>query len=60
MRTRLIVLTAVVALIALGGVGAAYAYDHSKHDQIAEGVMVNGVAIGGMTRASGRSISMMI
>jgi lipoprotein-anchoring transpeptidase ErfK/SrfK len=51
MRTRLIVLTAVVALIALGVVGAAYAYDHSKRGRIAEGVTVNGVAIGGMTRA---------
>jgi lipoprotein-anchoring transpeptidase ErfK/SrfK len=51
MRTRLIVLTAVVALIAFGVVGGAYAYDHSKRDRIAEGVMVNGVAIGGMTRA---------
>jgi len=51
MRKRLIVLTAVVALIALGVVGGAYAYDHSKRDRVAEGVMVNGVAIGGMTRA---------
>ncbi len=51
MRKRLIVFTAAVALIALGVVGAAYAYDHSKRDRIADGVMVNGVAIGGMTRA---------
>jgi lipoprotein-anchoring transpeptidase ErfK/SrfK len=51
MRKRLIVLTAFVALIALGVVGGAYAYDHSKRDRIAEGVMVNGVAIGGMSRA---------
>jgi len=51
MRKRLIVLTAVVAFIALGVVGAAYAYDHSKRNRIAEGVTVNGVAIGGMTRA---------
>src|SRR5215475_9126103 len=50
MRKRLIVLTAVVALIALGLVGGAYAYDHSKRDKIAEGVTVNGVAIGGMSR----------
>jgi lipoprotein-anchoring transpeptidase ErfK/SrfK len=51
MRKRLIVLTAFVALIALGVVGGAYAFDHSKRDRIADGVMVNGVAIGGMTRA---------
>jgi lipoprotein-anchoring transpeptidase ErfK/SrfK len=51
MRKRLIVLIAFVALIALGIVGGAYAYDHSKRNRIAEGVTVNGVAIGGMTRA---------
>src|SRR3954468_6660944 len=51
MRKRLIVLIAFVALIALGVVGGAYAYDHSKRGRIAEGVTVNGVAIGGMTRA---------
>jgi lipoprotein-anchoring transpeptidase ErfK/SrfK len=50
MRKRLIVLVAFVALIALGIVGGAYAYDHSKRDRIAEGVTVNGVAIGGMSR----------
>jgi lipoprotein-anchoring transpeptidase ErfK/SrfK len=51
MRKRLIVLIAVVAFIALGVVGGAYAYDHSKRNRIAEGVQVNGVAIGGMTPA---------
>jgi lipoprotein-anchoring transpeptidase ErfK/SrfK len=50
MRKRLIVLTAVLAFLALGVVGGAYAYDHSKRDRIAAGVRVNGVAIGGMTR----------
>jgi lipoprotein-anchoring transpeptidase ErfK/SrfK len=51
MRKRLIVLTSVLALLALGVVGGAYAYDRSKRDRVAEGVSVNGVAIGGMTRA---------
>ncbi|WP_051324924.1 L,D-transpeptidase family protein [Candidatus Solirubrobacter pratensis] len=51
MRKRLIVLTSVLVLLALGLVGGAYAYDRSKRDRIAEGVTVNGVAIGGMTRA---------
>ena len=50
MRKRLIVLTAVLAFVALGVVGGAYAYDHSKRGRIAAGVRVNGVAIGGMTR----------
>jgi lipoprotein-anchoring transpeptidase ErfK/SrfK len=51
MRTRLIVLAAFVALLVLGGTGAVYAYDHSKRNLIAEGVKVNGVAIGGLTPA---------
>jgi lipoprotein-anchoring transpeptidase ErfK/SrfK len=51
MRKRLIVVSAFMAFIALGLVGGAYAYDHSKRERIGVGVQVNGVAIGGMTRA---------
>src|SRR5919107_1381920 len=51
MRTRLIVLVAFIGLLAAGGVAAVYAYDDSKKNLIAEGVKVNGVPIGGMTRA---------
>src|SRR6478736_6178616 len=51
MRTRLIVLAAFVAFLGIGGVAGAYFYDNSKKDLIAEGVKVNGVPIGGMTRA---------
>ena len=51
MRTRLIVLVAFLALLAVGGIGGVYAYDQSKHELIAEGVKVNGVPIGGMTPA---------
>jgi lipoprotein-anchoring transpeptidase ErfK/SrfK len=51
MRTRLIVLAAFVAFLGIGGVAGAYLYDNSKRNQIAEGVKVNGVPIGGMTRA---------
>ena len=53
MRTRLIVLAAFVAFLGIGGVAGAYFYDDSKKDLIAEGVKVNGVPIGGMTRAAG-------
>ena len=52
MRTRLIVLAAFVATLALGGVAAAYTYDHSKRDVIAQGVKVNGVPIGGLSAAA--------
>jgi lipoprotein-anchoring transpeptidase ErfK/SrfK len=51
MRTRLIVLAAVLVVIAVGGVGGVYAYDHGKRNLIAEGVKVNNVPIGGMTTA---------
>ena len=51
MRTRLIVLAAFLLLLGLGGVAGVYFYDDSKSDQIAEGVKVNGVPIGGMTPA---------
>src|SRR4051812_10322981 len=51
MRTRLIILVAFVAFLGLGGVAGAYFYDNSKKDLIAAGVKVNGVPIGGMTRA---------
>jgi lipoprotein-anchoring transpeptidase ErfK/SrfK len=51
MRTRLIILAAFLALLGLGGVAGAYFYDNSNKNLIAEGVKVNGVPIGGMTRA---------
>jgi lipoprotein-anchoring transpeptidase ErfK/SrfK len=51
MRTRLIVLAAFVAFLGIGGVAGAYFYDSSKKNLIAEGVKVNGVPIGGLTRA---------
>jgi lipoprotein-anchoring transpeptidase ErfK/SrfK len=50
MRTRLIVLAAFVAFLGIGGVAGAYFYDDSNKNLIAEGVKVNGVPIGGMTR----------
>jgi lipoprotein-anchoring transpeptidase ErfK/SrfK len=40
-----------VAFLGIGGVAGAYFYDDSKKNLIAEGVRVNGVPIGGMTRA---------
>src|SRR3954470_13427903 len=51
MRTRLIVLVALVAVLVGGSVAATYAYDNSKKNRIAAGVKVNGIPIGGLTRA---------
>lgn len=39
----------VAALIVVLGVGAAYAYDSSQKDKIAEGVHIAGVDVGGLT-----------
>ncbi|MGC1166607.1 MAG: L,D-transpeptidase/peptidoglycan binding protein [Solirubrobacterales bacterium] len=39
----------VAAVIAILGVGAAYAYDSSQKDKIAEGVRIAGVDVGGLT-----------
>jgi hypothetical protein len=55
MRTRLIVLVAFLATLALGGVAAAYTYDHSKRDVIAQGVAVNGEPVGGLTPAAAKA-----
>jgi lipoprotein-anchoring transpeptidase ErfK/SrfK len=43
-----------VALLAIGAV-AAYAYDSSQKDTIADGVRIGGVDVGGMTEAEARS-----
>ena len=51
MRTRLIVIASLLVVIGLGGLAAVYFYDQSKQDLVAEGVKVNGVPIGGLTRA---------
>jgi lipoprotein-anchoring transpeptidase ErfK/SrfK len=37
-------------VLGLGALGATYFYDQSKKDLVAEGVKVNGIPIGGMTR----------
>lgn len=51
MRIRLIVIASLLVVLGLGGLGAVYFYDQSKQDLVAEGVKVNGVAIGGLSRA---------
>ena len=39
----------VVVLLLVGGAVGAYAYDNSRKDQIADGVTIGGVDIGGMS-----------
>jgi lipoprotein-anchoring transpeptidase ErfK/SrfK len=49
MRHRSFILVAVLLLLLAGGAVAAYAYDSSRKDRIAEGVTVAGTDVGGMT-----------
>jgi lipoprotein-anchoring transpeptidase ErfK/SrfK len=48
MRHRWFILVAVVLLVLIGGAVAAFAYDSSREDLIAEGVTIAGVDVGGM------------
>jgi lipoprotein-anchoring transpeptidase ErfK/SrfK len=54
-RSRSLILVATVLLVLVGAAaGGVYAYDHARADQIAQGVQVGGVALGGLTRAQAR------
>lgn len=52
-KSRIAILVGVVVLV-IGAV-AAYAYDSSQKDTIADGVKIGGVDVGGMTEAEARS-----
>ena len=54
MRNKWFILLAVLLLALAGGAVAAYAYDSSRDDVIAEGVTVAGVEVGGMKAAEAR------
>jgi lipoprotein-anchoring transpeptidase ErfK/SrfK len=51
---RSLVLTALLIAALLAGGGGVYAYDQGKRETIAEGISVNGVAVGGMDEAAAR------
>ena len=54
MRYRTIALTAVLIVALLVAAGGVYAYDKGKDGQIAHGIKVNGVDVGGMSAAAAR------
>ena len=56
MRHRWFILVAVVLLVLIGGAVAAYAYDSSREDLIAEGVTIAGVDVGGMEADEARAL----
>ena len=48
MRARSLILVATVLLVLSGAAGGVYAYDQARADQIAPGVQVGGIALGGL------------
>jgi lipoprotein-anchoring transpeptidase ErfK/SrfK len=55
MRRRILVLTSLLVLLVLAGAGSVYAFDRSHDDQIAKGVSVNGVDVGGLSTAAAKA-----
>ncbi len=55
MRTRVVVIAAVVGLLLLVGAGAVYAYDHAHAEQIGKGVRVGGVDVSELTPEQARA-----
>jgi lipoprotein-anchoring transpeptidase ErfK/SrfK len=56
MRHRWFILVAVLLLVLIGGSVAAFAYDSSRDDLIADGVRIAGVDVGGMTTGEARRV----
>ena len=56
MRHKSFILVAVLLLLLVGGAVAAFAYDSSRKDRIAEGVTVAGTDVGGMTVTEARRV----
>jgi lipoprotein-anchoring transpeptidase ErfK/SrfK len=56
MRQKSFILVAVLLLVLVGGAVAAYAYDSSRDDVIADGVSVAGVDVGGMRVSEARAL----
>jgi lipoprotein-anchoring transpeptidase ErfK/SrfK len=54
MHRRSLVLIAILVVALLAGAGGVYAYDAGKEGQIAEGIKVNGVDVGGMSESQAR------
>jgi len=55
MRTRALVIAAVVGLLLLVGAGAVYAFDHARADEIGKGVRVGEVDVSGLSPDEARA-----
>src|SRR5215213_7425867 len=54
MRTKSFIAVSALLLALLAVAGGVYAYDSGREDQIAEGVEVGGVDVGGLTSAQAK------
>src|SRR5215208_1106949 len=55
MHRRSLVLVAILVVALLAAAGGVYAFDKGKEGQIAEGIKVNGVDVGGLSASAARS-----
>ena len=55
MHRRSLALIAILVVALLAGAGGVYAYDQGKEGQIAEGIKVNGVDVGGLSASKART-----
>jgi lipoprotein-anchoring transpeptidase ErfK/SrfK len=55
MRTRVVLIAAVLGVLLLAGAGAVYAYDQARADQIGEGVRIGGVDVSGLSPEQARA-----
>jgi lipoprotein-anchoring transpeptidase ErfK/SrfK len=54
-KTRYVVIAALLVVVVLGAAGAVYAYDNGKSATIADGVTIDGIPVGGMKAAQARA-----
>jgi lipoprotein-anchoring transpeptidase ErfK/SrfK len=54
-KTRYVVIAALLVIVVLGAAGAVYAYDNGKSAAIAEGVTIDGIPVGGMKASAARA-----
>jgi lipoprotein-anchoring transpeptidase ErfK/SrfK len=53
--TRRVALAAIAGVVIVLLAGAAYVYDHSRRDQIASGVRIDGIDVGGLREGAARA-----
>ena len=55
MRSKFLILAAVIGVALVAAVGGTYAYDQSRSDEIAKGVRAGGVTLDGLSRQEARA-----